>query len=404
MPYFRRIAVSIFALVLASITFAPVTANAAIAVQRVCKVPTVPHIMECMALRDVRPPTGLLAPNRRVSPATAGGYSPTDLRSAYRVPLGASGVTVAITDAFDDPKAEADLAVYRRNFNLPACTTANGCFRKINQNGAKAPLPMPNARWAGEISVDVDTVSAICPLCHILLVESFSDFDNDLLTGLNTSIKLGARFVSNSWGGPETAYQTTLDAQLNRPGVAMVFSSGDNGAGLLYPASSHFVTAAGGTSLKRSLNARGWSETAWKGTGSGCSRYDARAPWQNVSTRCATRAISDISALADPSTGLAVYQTYGFTGWAIYGGTSVAAPIITAMYAVAGRPRAKEYAASYPYANPTHFHDIRFGNNGTCATRMCDAIAGWDGPTGLGTPDGVTGLRTKGTYGMSAAS
>ncbi len=170
--------------------------------------------------------------------------------------------------------------------------------------------------------------------------------------------------------------QTQLDRQLDHPGVAITVSTGDEGYGTEYPATSRFVTAVGGTSLHRSSNARGWTETAWSGGGSGCSAYDQKPAWQTVTTKCANRADSDVSAVADPSTGVAVYQTYGGNGWSIFGGTSAAAPIVAAMYALAGPPGATDYPASYPYANAALFHDVTSGSNGGCGSRLCAALTG----------------------------
>jgi subtilase family serine protease len=232
-----------------------------------CAASAKPHVMHCMSLRrtDVK---GHFA----VTPdATPSGLGPTDLQNAYKLTAGGSGATVAIVDAYDDPNAESDLGVYRTQFGLPACTTANGCFRKANQNGQASPLPTPDAGWAGEIALDLDMVSAACPSCHILLVEANSANDADLYTAVDRAVTMGARYVSNSWGGPESSTQTTDDAHFNHPGVAITVSSGDNGTGAEYPSSSRYVTSVGGTSLSRSTNSRGWTESAWSGAGSGCS-------------------------------------------------------------------------------------------------------------------------------------
>jgi len=279
------------------------------------------HMMACMALRrtDI---AGALA----ISPdATPSGLAPANLISAYKLPSSSTTATVAIVDAQDDPTAESDLATYRSQFGLPACTTANGCFRKVNQSGATSPLPASDAGWAGEISLDVDMVSAICPSCHILLVEANSASDANLYAAEDYAASQ-AKFVSNSWGGSEYSGQTTDDAHFNHPGVAITVSSGDSGAGSEYPATSRFVTAVGGTSLSPASNSRGWTESAWNGAGSGCSSFDAKPSWQTVTTNCSRRAEADVSAVADPNTGVAVYQTFGASGWAVYGGTSVAAP------------------------------------------------------------------------------
>ena len=235
------------------------------------------------------------------------GYGPADLQSAYKLPsaTAGSGQTVAIVDAFDDPTAESDLAQYRSFYGLPPCTTANGCFRKVNQTGGTLPMPAPSPDWALEISLDLDMVSAICPNCHILLVEANTNLDTDLYTAEDTAARLGANEISNSWGGGEYSGQTSDDAHFNHPGVAITASSGDNGYGVSYPAASRYLTAVGGTSLTRNSSSRGWTESAWSGAGSGCSAYDAKQSWQK-DTGCSRRTVADVSAVADPNTGVAV--------------------------------------------------------------------------------------------------
>jgi hypothetical protein len=331
-----------------------------------------------------------LAPN-----VTPSGYSPANLDSAYNLSAaGGTGETVAVVDAMNDPNAAADLATYRSQWGLPACTVANGCFRQVNETGATSPLPADDTGWAGEESLDIDMVSAICPNCHIILVEASSATNSDLYAAENEAVALGAKFVSNSWGGDEYSGQTTDDSAFNHPGVAITVSAGDDGSGPQYPATSRYVTAVGGTSLLPASNARGWTETAWSDSGSGCSAFDAKPTWQTVTTSCALRAEADVSADADPSTGVAVYQTYGAGGWVVYGGTSVAAPIIASVYALAGTPGSGDYPASYPYAHPASLFDVTSGTNGTCGAPICTAGTGWDGPTGLGTPDGTAAFTT----------
>ena len=306
-------------------------------VARACAAPKA-HMMACFALRrtDIGG-TQASTPDAIIPNATPSGLNPGNLTSAYKLPSSSTGVTVAMVDAQDDPNAESDLATYRSQFGLPACTTANGCFRKVNQNGATSPLPASDTGWAGEISLDVDMVSAICPSCHILLVEANSASDANLYAAEDYAASQ-ARFVSNSWGGSEYSGQTTDDAHFNHPGVAITVSSGDSGNGAEYPATSRFVTAVGGTSLRTASNSRGWSETAWNGAGSGCSALDAKPTWQTVTTNCSRRAEADVSAVADPNTGVAVYQTFGGSGWMVYGGTSASAPIVASVYALAGTP------------------------------------------------------------------
>jgi len=352
-------------------------------VARSCAAPVAAGQATCFALHRKNGQATAAA----TAAAVPAGYGPADLHSAYKLPTtGGTGATVAIVDAYDDPTAESDLATYRSQYGLTACTTANGCFRKVNQNGAASPLPAADPGWSGEIALDVDMVSAACPNCKILLVEANSSYDTDLFAAIDRAVALGAKYVSNSWGGSEMSNQTTTyDAHFNKPGVVFTAATGDNGTGAEYPATSKYVTAVGGTSLTRAGNARGWTESAWNSGGSGCSAYDAKPTWQTVATGCANRGESDVSAVADPNTGVAVY----IGGWQVYGGTSAASPIVAAVYALAGTPGPTDYPAAYPYAHQSALFDVSGGTNGTCAPPICTAGTGWDGPTGLGSPNGT---------------
>ena len=359
--------------------------------------------MRCFALRRT---TGVVAHVATgVNPAVAvSGYGPSDLDSAYNVPttLG-SGKTVAIVDAYDDPNAASDLSTYRSNFGLPACTTGNGCFKKVNQNGATSPLPSANAGWGSEEMLDIEMVSAICPSCHILLVEANSPTTANLGTAVNSAVAQGAVAVSNSYGGSESSSETSYDnSYYKHPGVAIVASSGDAGYTREYPAASQYVTAVGGTALSRASNSRGWSESVWstsstEGAGSGCSAYEPKPSFQTDSG-CARRTIADVSAVADPATGVAVYDSYGSGGWTVFGGTSVASPIIGAMYALANSPAPSAYPNSYPYANPSALYDVTTGHTATCSPAyLCTGEVGYDGPTGLGTPNGAAAFGPSST-------
>jgi subtilase family serine protease len=337
----------------------------------------------------------------KATSATPTGYGPSDLRSAYGLTSASanngSGQTIAIVDAYDDPNAEADLAKYRSYYGLPACTTANGCFKKVSQTGSTTSLPRGDSGWSEEMSLDLDMVSAIAPNAKILLVEAKSATMANLGTAVNEAVTLGAKFVSNSYGGSESSSDTSYDSSyFNHPGVAITVSAGDEAYGAEYPAASKYVTAVGGTKLSKSSTTRGWTETVWKtssteGTGSGCSAYDAKPTWQ-TDTGCTKRMIADVSAVADPATGVSVYDSYGAdgTGWNTYGGTSASAPIIASVYALAGTPGSSDYPAQYPYADTSALNDVTSGNNGSCSTSyFCTARAGYDGPTGLGTPQGL---------------
>ena len=343
------------------------------------------------------------------APAGAG-FGPADLQSAYDLPssMAGAGETVAVVDAFDDPNAESDLATYRADWGLPAC--GSGCFEKVNENGQTSPLPAAAGAtgWATEESLDLDMVSAICPNCHILLVEASNADLPDLGAGVNAAVSLGAAFVSNSYGGAESAADPTFDAEFyQHPGVAVTASGGDSGYGVSYPAASQFVTSVGGTSLSQAANSRGWTETVWgsasggEGTGSGCSADDAKPSWQ-TDTGCATRTDNDVAAVADPNTGLAVYDTYDQGGWLEVGGTSASSPIIASVFALAGTPAAGTYPSSYLYQLPSGLFNVTSGADGSCATAyLCTAGAGYDGPAGWGTPDGTAAFALGTTAGSA---
>ncbi len=264
-------------------------------------------------------------------PATPAGYGPSDLQTAYNLTSYSSqnggGQTVAIVDAYDDPNAEADLGVYRSQYGLSACTTANGCFSKVKQ-GSTA-----NAGWAEEESLDVDMVSAICPNCHIILVEAASATTSSLTTAEKYATA-HANYVSNSWSGNEGS--TAYDSYYNVPGVAITAATGDSGYNRTaqWPAILPAVIGVGGTSLTK-VSPR--TESAWSGAGSGCSRVYSKPSFQSgVNTGCSRRAQADSSAVANPSTGVAVYDSYRSRGWLVFGGTSVATPITASVFALAG--------------------------------------------------------------------
>ena len=356
-----------------------------------------PGYAQCYALirTDVAPSSDAPSPQ-----ATTGNgpWGPADLRSAYALPGGSagSGLTVAVVDAFDLPTAEADLATYRSHYGLPACTTDNGCFRKVNQSGVQGSYPAADSGWGGEIALDIDMVSAICPNCKILLVEATNNSYANLGASVNTAVSLGAIAVSNSYGGPDWSGETGYEHYYNQPGVANTASTGDcgyncsSGLGVGYPAASPTVVAVGGTSLRSDSSARGWTETVWGGAGSGCSLYEAKPAWQHDSG-CAKRTEADVSAVADPNTGVLVYVN---SNWWQYGGTSASSPIIAATFALAGGPGSGSYPASYLYADPDDFNDVTSGNNDTTyhtctVTYLCNGVVGYDGPTGLGTPKGT---------------
>jgi subtilase family serine protease len=328
-------------------------------------------------------------PNASSGPS---GYGPGQLITAYGLPTSAgAGQTIAIVDAYDHPNIENDLAVYNSQFGLPACTTANGCFRKVDQRGGTR-YPTKNAGWALEISLDVEVAHGICPACKILLVEADSASISNLLAAEKTARTLGATVISNSWGASEFSSEASYDSSFNYPGVPITVSSGDNGYGVEWPAASQYVTAVGGTTLKLNANNTRASEIAWSGAGSGCSAYEPKPYWQN-DTGCSKRTVADVSAVADPNTGVAVYDSIryqGAAGWFRVGGTSLASPLVAAVYALAGNSSGTTYG-SYPYSHTGGLIDITSGNNGTCGTQyLCTAVFGYDGPTGLGAPNGTS--------------
>jgi subtilase family serine protease len=323
--------------------------------------------------------------------ATAGpsGYGPADLQSAYAL-AGATGTgTIAIVDAYDDPSAENDVNVYRAQFGIAACTTANGCFKKVGQTGGA--VPRANASWSQEISLDLDMASAICPSCKIILVEATSASFANLAAAVDQAARMGANAISNSYGGGEYSSEVSDQSHFNHPGIAITVSSGDAGYGVEFPAASQYVTAVGGTHLVRSATTRGWTETVWSGAGSGCSAYITKPTWQ-LDTGCARRTVADVSAIADPNTGVAVYDSYayrGSKGWMVFGGTSVSAPIIAGVYVLAGNTGSINYG-SYSYSHLSSLNDVTSGSNGSCGSSyLCTATAGYDGPTGNGTPNGT---------------
>ena len=376
--------------------------------RRACAVTTVPGRDACMVL--IRTNVQHRSQNSLGADAApvGDGYGPSSLQSAYVLPssTAGSGQTVAVVDAYDDPNAASDLATYRSDWGLPACGT--GCFSKVNQNGAASPLPSAagSTGWDVEESLDIDMVSAICPLCHIILVEVSSPSTANLGTGVNSALSLGASYVSNSYGGSESSSDNSYDASYyNHPGKAIVASAGDNGYGVSYPAASADVVSVGGTSLSTASNSRGWTETVWgssaggEGTGSGCSADSSKPSWQ-TDTGCTRRTDNDVAAVADPNTGLAVYDTYSQGGWLEVGGTSASSPIVASVYALAGTPASGTYPGSYIYQHTSNLFDVTSGADGSCSPAyLCTGEVGYDGPTGWGTPDGTTAFSNGGSSG-----
>ncbi len=334
------------------------------------------------------------------------GYGPAQFHGAYSLPTNATTSTpriIAIVDAYDDPNIFSDLNTYSNYYKIPIMQQCSGliassgtaCFKKVNQRGETTNYPTVNSGWALETSLDVEIAHAICQNCSILLVEANSNSFSDLALAENEAATLGATVISNSYGGGEFSNEASYDGYYNHPGIAITFSSGDSGYGVQYPAASPYVTAVGGTTLK--LSGTSYSgETAWSGAGSGCSAYETTKPTGQPNLGgCSNRIVADVSADADPNTGAAIYDStryHGHTGWFEVGGTSLASPIIAGVYALAGGAEPQRNwvpYGSYDYAS--NLHDIIGGSNGSCGVLnpLCNAVSGYDGPTGLGTPSGT---------------
>jgi hypothetical protein len=325
------------------------------------------------------------------------GYGPPDVQSAYDIDttLG-EGTTVAIVDAYAYDSAEADLAIYRKQYGLPACTVASGCLKIVGSSGGKAPAGDDQGTgWNGESALDLDMVSAACPKCKILLILAADASNAGLDAGQQTAATLGAAVVSDSWGGADSNPSSEEKYFKTTPPIGIFVASGDagynnGGDGPDYPSTSLYVIGVGGTTLKKSTSTtRGWTEAPWSYAGSSCSTAFAKPSYQTSfvpTASCKGRAASDVSALADS---VATYQG----GWQLVGGTSAASPLAATMFAMSGNGAAK---ADFVYTNSTIWNDITTTTkNGSCGSPMCAGAVGWDGPTGLGTPD-VRKLATLG--------
>jgi subtilase family serine protease len=320
------------------------------------------------------------------------GYTPAQLKKAYGLTGLDAAATVAVVDAYAHPGAAADLAVYRTQFGLGAAS-----LTQMNQTGGSISTVSGDTGWGQEEMLDLEMVSAICPGCHILYVGANSASFSDLAAAVNTAAANGAKVISNSYGGSEFSGETTIAAAYNHAGVAITVSSGDSGYGAQAPAAFKTVTAVGGTSLTLNPDGTRANETVWSGAGSGCSAYITKPSWQ-TDAGCSRRSVADVAAVADPATGVAVYDSYGSTGganWFVFGGTSVAAPIIGAVYALSGNTAGVPAGLAYSAPAGTLF-DVISGSNGRCTrgkststAYQCAGAVGYDGPTGMGTPKGT---------------
>jgi subtilase family serine protease len=413
----RRVAIAFIAVFVAALVVAssagaePSATGAAQANERVCGTPAGGRA-SCFAIRH-------FGKSGKPGAPTPVSYGAAELQTAYGLTsLAASrgaGVTVAIVDAYDDPNAYKDLAQYRATEKLPSiascapsalATSTTPCFAKVNQSGVAGSYPNANTGWAEEISLDVDMVSAVCPKCNILLVEAASNSLANLGVATSTAAGFSPVAIGNSYGASEFSGEESLgQSYYAHPGIAVTASSGDNGYGVEFPAAAPSVIAVGGTSLR--LQGGAWTQTVWSGAGSGCSAYVAKPSWQH-DTGCARRTVADVAAVADPNTGVKVYDTFNEPGWLVFGGTSASAQIIAGVYGLAGHGAGNASGfyggGSIPFGSPNPLlTDVTSGSNGSCTgargrlpnpslAYLCTGITGYDGPTGMGTPLGIAGF------------
>jgi len=394
----RRIAV--LAAVLCMAALVPVAhagASPGLHSKRVCSVSTSSAYAQCMSW--VRTDA---AGHPLANPSLPGGYGPSQFHSGYNLPTTSpNNQTIAIVDAYRNPNIYSNLNTYNSTFGLPAfgkCTSPSqtSCIIELNQNGKLSPLPAGNTGWGLEIALDVEVAHAICQNCRILLFEANNNSFSALSTAVNSAARLGAQVISNSYGS--TGSDCTVSGY-NHPGVAITVSSGDSGYAIACPANQNTVVSVGGTTLNLDGSGNYVSESTWSGGGSGCSSAYSAQSWQTATSNwsaigCGSgRGVADVSAVGDPNTGAAVYDTYGYGGWLVVGGTSLSAPLIGAVYALAGHESNWSYPAQSVYNSPGSLHDVTTGSNGSCThTLQCNAGSGYDLPTGIGTPNGIGGF------------
>ena len=325
------------------------------------------------------------------------GESPASLRAIYGLPSTGGNGVIAIIGAYDAPTVEHDLAVFSSTYHLPACTTANGCFRKVYASGTKPPL---NCGWAQETTLDVEWAHAMAPNARIVLVEAASNSSKDLFPAIDRASSIvsaggkGFGEVTMSWGFAEFSGERTFDSHFNRPGVVFIAASGDVGGARQYPATSPQVVAAGGTTVQRDATGRFVGETAWSGSGGGPSAFELRPHYQDrvVSIVGSRRGTPDISFNANPYSGVAVYDStacQGLVGWLTFGGTSVSAPALAGIMNLSGhfyQSSALELGVIYSNLGTAAFRDITNGRAGSFS-----ATRGWDFVTGVGTSVGISG-------------
>jgi hypothetical protein len=395
------------ALVRAAEPSTPQGATGAAGAYRPACAPVGPSQAQCFVL--FAPESAATSVGADAAPASAGrpaakgtppaGWGARDIERAYKLPVGrGSRALVAVVEAYDTPKLETYLNVYRKEYGLGPCTVRNGCFTKVGQGGSARHLPASGvlSGWDVEATLDVDMVSAACPTCRILVVEANGQAFSQLAAAEDTAARLGAVAISNSYGARETGFTQSFAKAYDHPGHSIVVSAGDYGfTAASFPANLATVTAAGGTQLSRAKDKRGWSETTWNADGgagaSGCSAYVAKPSWQHDKD-CPGRTVADVSALA---LNVAIYNK-DWGGWFLVGGTSASSPIIAGIYGLAGN--ATKVRPGYEYAHAKALFDVTTGNNewfaggggAVCGyDYLCVAKKGYDAPTGLGTPDGI---------------
>ncbi len=347
-----------------------------------------------------RPPLQRFILPDAVPNAGPSGIFPAKMRVAYgfnAIANGGAGQTIAIVDAYDDPNVEMDLGTFDTEFHLPACTTANGCFKKVFQTGTTPPADTSGI-WSNEIAIDTQWAHAIAPGAKIILVEANSESNRDLFASVSVAVQNGASVVSMSWSGPESSTETSADSFFESAHVTFVAATGDDGHGARYPAASPFVVAVGGTSLTVNKPSGSWvAETAWSGSGGGQSRYETEPGYQTGVQTSGKRGVPDVAYDGDMNTGVPAYNSYAcgvgcVTGWATWGGTSIGTPQWAALFAIANAGRraagktrlAQPQFDLYPVAEGD-YHDIVSGTNGSCGA-LCTAVVGYDYVTGLGSP------------------
>ncbi|HXY72397.1 MAG TPA: S53 family peptidase [Actinomycetota bacterium] len=403
----RRLVMSSVALVLiAGVPVAHAAASArarvrpVVHVARTCPAPKVAGVAACLAL--VRTDA---SGRPLVSADLPSGYGPAQFHTGYDLPTTTSTPqTIAIVDAFSEPNIASDLATYNATFGLPAFKKCKkpaqtNCLAVLNQDGNTSPLPKGNVGWGVEIALDVETAHEICQNCRIDLFEADSASFADLGATVDTAASLGADVISNSYGSNKSSDCKEKPAY-DHPGVAITVSAGDSGFGfgISCPANLNTVVAVGGTTLHLNSDNTWQSETVWGGTGSGCSVRNPAQAWQTAESTwsaigCGTgRGFNDVSADASPGAGAAaIYDSYGQGGWERVGGTSLASPLIAAVFALAGNASSFPYPAQSVYLDSgADLHDITAGTNGICTPPLkCRAGSGYDLPTGVGTPKGI---------------